>query len=181
MTMAFKSFALEASEKELDEALRGIGMEPESLISRADKAFESALATAKEGADGESNHLVDIEIHLHKGLSTLIRLLRKRDGLSEQQLADAANVDLSEIRQIETDERYSPSPRTIFQLEEYFKLPQRTLVLVSGSVATSSREFADEVLRFAAHSADIGGLSRAEKKLLNSFVQFLANEAKKRG
>lgn len=182
MSLAFKSFAMEASERELDEALISEGEDPERLVARADAAIHSAL----EGASVRQQQatrpaLSDQEaVALHQGLSALVQLLRRQRKLSEDDLAAAARVDADEIRRIEFDPNYSPSPRTVYQLEDYFELPKRTLVLLSGAVSSRSPEFTDQVLRFAAHSKEIGKLSREENRLLNKFVRFLAEESKRR-
>ena len=52
------------------------------------------------------------------------------------------------------------------------------MVMLSGSVSVQAPDFEDEVLRFAAHSRDIGKLNRQERKLLNQFVRFLGQRAK---
>jgi len=184
MTLAFKSFAMDASERELDEALISAGLSPDALVARVNAAIGSALKPNKASnrpAIGRDAAETQVRLALHQGLGALVRLLRRQKGLSERELADAANVDADEIRQIECDPSYSPSPRTIYQLEEFFALPERTLVLISGAVSSRSPEFTEEVLRFAAHSKDIGKLSREEKRLLNNFVRFLVDEKKKRG
>jgi len=183
LTLAFKSFAMDAPEKELDDALQTAGMDPNALAKRAEASLSSALNAVQKPALRTAKHsgvVGGFDLALHKGLSALIRLLRRKEGLTEEELADAANVDVAEIRRIEFDETYSPSPRTVYQLEEFFKLPERTLVLLSGAVKNTSSEFTEEVVRFAAHSEAIGKLNREEKKLLNSFVRFLADELKKR-
>ena len=183
MSLAFKSFAMEASEKELDEALASEGEDPEALLGRADAAIHAALHAAVDRDEERTPRpaLTDQEtLALHEGLSALVQLLRRQAHLSEDDLAEAARVDADEIRRIEFDPTYSPSPRTVYQLEEYFSLPERTLVLLSGAVSSRTPGFTDEVLRFTAHSKEIGSLSREEKKLLNKFVRFLTKESKRR-
>jgi hypothetical protein len=52
---------------------------------------------------------------------------------------------------------------------------------MSGAISSSSSDFTEGILQFAAHSKEIGKLNREEKKLLNEFVRFLSEELKKRG
>lgn len=172
---SFRAFVLEATEDELDEALQREGADPRELISQADRAIEAAFAKGRGGSIQEQRETSS----LHKGLSTLLQLLRRERGLSDLELAGKARIDVEELRRIEFDINYTPNPRTVFQLEEYFGLPERTLVILSGAVSVQSPEFEDEVLRFAAHSKDIGKLNRQEKKLLNQFVRFLGRSVKK--
>lgn len=112
---------------------------------------------------------------LHEALSALVQLLRKRDNLSEEELANRARIDVTEIRRIECDRSYIPAPRTIYQLEQTFKLPRRTLVKLSGLTKVHSKEFTEEAVRFAAHSKAIQKISRDERRLLNEFVKFLSS------
>lgn len=178
---SFESFCLESSEREFDEALISVGKHPTELLNRANAAIESALAKASNSQTEKINSIKTTQEQkvLHKGLQTLVHLLRRNSGLSEAELAEAARVDVDEIRNIEQNEGFTANPRTVYQLEEYFKLKPRTLVLVSGAVTKHSSDFTNEVLQFAAHSKEIGKLSKEEKKLLNEFVRFLSKELKK--
>jgi len=128
-----------------------------------------AVARALAGADRVEEAEV---LALHRGLGVLLRLLRRRDGLSVEELARAARVDPAELTRIESDASYDPSPRTIYQLEEHFRLPARSLVLLSGAQDVGD-DVRSEAIRFAASADGISTLSRAERKLLNSFVAFL--------
>lgn len=179
---AFESFGLEASERELDEALVAAGEDPNILLKEAGAAIHRAMLDAKNVAGSCERETATINpVALHRGLQTLVSLLRRKKGLSEEELAESANVDLDEIRKIELESDFAPSPRTIYQLERFFELKPRTLALISGSITSHSSEFTEGVLQFAAHSKEIGKLNREEKKLLNEFVRFLSDELKKRG
>lgn len=178
---SFESFCLEGSERELDEAFISDNQSSTELLNRANSAIELALSRASNSQAEKinSSQTTKEQKALNKGLQTLVHLLRRNSGLSEAELAEAVRVDADEIRNIEQNEGFTASPRTVYQLEEYFKLKPRTLVLVSGVVTKHSSNFTNEVLQFAAHSKEMGKLSKEEKKLLNEFVRFLSNELKK--
>jgi transcriptional regulator with XRE-family HTH domain len=182
VTTAFRNFVLDASDDELDDALRQEGEDPKVLVERGRAAIERAFRMHEAAVDATSaiQHEAEEDKVLHEGLSKLIQLLRRKSGLSEQELAAKARVEEAEVRRIEFDPTFTPSPRTIYQLEEFFRLPPRTLVLLSGAVSRQEPEFKEEVLRFAANSKAIGKLSRQEKQLLHEFVRFLAERAKQR-
>ena len=178
---AFESFGLDASERELDEALIAAGENPNELLKEAGAAIHRALLDAKSVAGTSERKTIAVSpVALHRGLQTLVSLLRRKKGLSEEELAESARVDLDEVKRIELDSDFTPSPRTIYQLERFFELEPRTLALISGSITAHSSEFTEGVLQFAAHSKEIGKLNREEKKLLNEFVRFLSDELKKR-
>ena len=178
LSAAFREFVLEASAEDLDDALRAEGADPDYLLARGRAAIMETLSGQLPSREESEGRVSEDEKALHMGLSSLVQLLRRRDGLSEEQLATRARVEAEEVRRMEFDPNYTPSPRTVYQLEEYFRLPARTLVLLSGAVSRQPAEFKDRVLRFAANSKAIGKLNREERRLLNEFVRFLAEQAK---
>lgn len=163
MNRALRDTLLEASELELREALRGAPEDFEALAASGRAAAQRALATTEDTADVQD---------LHRGLGALIQMLRRRDRVTVDRLAAQARVDADELRRIELDAAFEPNPRTIYQLEQYFKLPARSLVILSGAVRVDS-DVRDEAVRFAASSKNIAELSREERKVLNRFVKFL--------
>ncbi len=179
LTAAFRDFILEASAQDLDDALRAEGDDPDYLLARGRAVIMETLSSEGPRQEEPEGRVSEEERILHMGLSSLVQLLRRRDGLSEEELADRARVEVEEVRRMEFDPNYTPSPRTVYQLEEYFRLPARSLVLLSGAVSRQPAEFKEQVLRFAANSRTIGKLNREERRLLNEFVHFLADQAKR--
>lgn len=163
LNRALRDVLLESSDGELREALDGAKESFDSLAARGRAAAQRALA--------ESDDATNVR-DLHRGLGALMLMLRRRDRLSVDELAKKARVDADELRCIEQDPAFEPHPRTVYQLEQYFKLPQRSLVVLSGAVRVDS-DLRAEVVRFAASSEHITELSREEHKLLNRFVKFL--------
>jgi transcriptional regulator with XRE-family HTH domain len=160
---------LEADPASLRTTLTDIGVDAQELIRRGRVTVERAINSVEDakniGSTGDE----------HQGLQILLRLLRRRDNLSEEQLAERARVDVAEIRRIEYDPTYAPLPRTIYQLEQVFQLPKRSLVKLAGVTREQSPQFADEVLRFAANAKTMEKLTREETKILNAFVRFLSS------
>lgn len=163
MNRALRDILLEASEQELREALVGAGEDFDSLAAQGRAIARRALANADDTSDLQD---------LHRGLGVLIQMLRRLERVSADQLASEARIDLAELRRIELDPTFDPNPRTIFQLEQYFNLPPRILVVLSGAVRVEN-EVREEAVRFAASSQNISELTGAERKLLNRFVKFL--------
>ncbi|MEX2205431.1 MAG: hypothetical protein WEF50_04300 [Myxococcota bacterium] len=179
---ALRGTVHEASESEIDEALRSEGEDPSDLYLRGQTAIEKALSRhPRPVEDNEYGQAQEIDQALKEGFSTLVRLLRRREDLSMEALADKANVELRDVVRIEVDASYVPPPRTVYQLEQVFELEPRTLVLLSGSMTRHPQAFKDAVERFAASSKGMDKLDRKQKQALNQFVQFLAQEAKTRG
>lgn len=174
---AIRDFILDASEDELREAFAAEGESVEAAAARSkaviDRAFERVSSR-----DTKSPRDLQETFDLHRGLGALIQLLRRRERLSDVDLAEKAGVGVEEIRKIESELTFIPEPRTIYQLEHFFKLPRRSLVLLSGSMRAQKADLREAAVRFAAHSKSIGKLTRDEKALLNQFVAFLKDKAK---
>ena len=160
---ALRDIFLEASEHELREAFSGADEDFDALAARGRAVAERALAEVRDA---------DAVEELHRGLGKLLQLLRRSARLSIDELARAARVDASELRRVEIDPTFEPSPRAIFQLERHFNLPERSLVVLSGAVRVDDA-VRDEVVRFAASAEHMSDLTREERKLLNQFVKFL--------
>ena len=163
ISRALRDIILDASEQELREALEGASEGFDSLAAQGRAVFQKALNNVEKTDD-----LPD----LHRGLGALIQILRRRERISPEQLASKARIDVAELRRIELDPTFDPNPRTIFQLEKYFNLPSRVLVVLSGAIRVSN-QVREEVVRFAASSEHMTELSREEQNLLNRFVKFL--------
>jgi transcriptional regulator with XRE-family HTH domain len=162
----------DANDKELRDAIEASGENPDALAQRGRAIAERALKRYVAGLEAESLNSSEGLI-LREAMSALLQLLRRREGLSRDQLAERARVEITEIRMLESDTSFVPSPRTIYQLEQTFRLPQRTLLKLSGMTGHRSGEFAQEVMRFAANAKTMNSLTRAEKKVLSDFVEFL--------
>lgn len=170
---AFCEVMLDMDEKTLAETLTECGLSPKALTEKSRSIAENAL---ERFAKDEAERVQDVGRlkALHEGLGALLVLLRRKAGLSQEEVSERARVDVKEIQAIETDPTFEPSPRTIFQLEQLFHLPERTLVKLSGITTIPNEEFTEEVTRFAADARAMNTLSKEETKLVNAFIRFLS-------
>lgn len=175
LSRSLRDIVLDADSSSLSEIISELGIDPCDIAERGRMAAARALQQTASNIKIDSSADSIDWTKLHDALGALVQLLRKRDNLSEEELADRARVDVNEIRRIECDRSHIPAPRTIYQLEQTFKLPRRTLVKLSGLTKSNSKEFTEEAIRFAAHSKAIQKITRHEKKLLNEFVKFLSS------
>lgn len=177
---AATNVVIEASRDVIWGALRSAGIEPERLAEQSRAVARDVLARFAQRREEVTRN--DEEVNaLHEGLGMLVQLLRRRERLSPHDLAEQARVEADEVRKIESDPSYSPNPRTVYQLEQRFNLPPRTLVKLAGSTTRHSPQFTQEVTRFAANAKAMGSLSKEEQKLVNAFVQFLVSQGDKDG
>lgn len=108
-----------------------------------------------------------------------VNLMRRRRGYSVEQLARAADLDLSELLVIEDDLRYVPEPRTVFRLAQTFDVPQQRLMQVAGLAAANDDGLREEAVRFAARSESVQKLTREEAQALEAFVAVLSEREPK--
>lgn len=105
-----------------------------------------------------------------------VRLMRRDRGLTLERLADDADVDISELVEIEDDARHKPELRTVYQLANYFKVPRANLMQVAGLTAPKDSRLVDEAVRFAARSEPLTELTPEERAALEAFVAVLSEK-----
>lgn len=109
-----------------------------------------------------------------------VNLMRRRRGLSLERLADAADLDASELLVIEDDVHYVPEPRTVYKLAQTFDVSQRRLMQLAGLSAANDLGLRQEAVRFAARSEAVQKLTPEEAAALEAFVAVLSEREPKR-
>ncbi|EIU7205280.1 helix-turn-helix domain-containing protein [Pseudomonas aeruginosa] len=107
-------------------------------------------------------------------LGRFIQLMRRKRRLTIERLAEEADIDLSELIEIEMDSHYQPQPRTIYFLAQYFDLPRAKLMELAGLVVPRDSHLSHAAIRFAASSDPLVELSDVERKALEEFVRELS-------
>jgi transcriptional regulator with XRE-family HTH domain len=109
-----------------------------------------------------------------------VNLMRRRRGYSMEQLAEAADLDASELLVIEDDLHYFPEPRTVFKLAQTFEVSQKRLMQLAGLTSANDAGLREEAVRFAARSESVQKLTSEEAAALKAFVAVLSEQAPKR-
>lgn len=109
-----------------------------------------------------------------------VSLMRRRSGLTIEQLAAAAQLDASEILVIENGAYSTPEPRTVFQLAHTFKVSQKRLMQLAGLSAAKDAVVRQEAVRFAARSESVQKLTAEENAALETFVAILSAQDTKK-
>lgn len=157
-----------------EDLLAALGQEEYTrLASQGRSLMWNALAEAQLASRATQPASCESRVSLRAGLGALLAMLKRRDGLSDRELADQASIDGAELRRIELDPEYQPGPRTISKLERFFNLPPRSIAVLCSAVEVNATEFSEEAARFAAKSASLGKLSKEERQHLNQFVKLL--------
>lgn len=104
-----------------------------------------------------------------------LRMLRRREGLSVDELAKRADIDRAELVAIEWNNGYRPTPLTLHKLGEFYGLPQRRLAALAGAVRDEA--VSEHASKFAAQSESFAKLTREERRVVDEFVKFLKSES----
>ncbi|MHB1033037.1 MAG: helix-turn-helix domain-containing protein [Pirellulales bacterium] len=146
---------------------------PRSHWLREMAGFEdSCRAVSVGGMAADLGMLPPVSAESHGVFGRLIEYARRSKGLSVEQLAQQADVDLAEIVEIERHENAVPQLRTVYQLANALKLPAGKLAEVAG-LATPQPVISDAALRFAARSEPTARLTRVEREAFEEFVKVL--------
>jgi hypothetical protein len=106
----------------------------------------------------------------------LVALLRRDRMLTVEQLAAEARISAEDLLNIEVYPRHVPNPRTVYQLAQVFKIPQRSLMKLSNLTTVHSERLRDAAVHFAASSSQVMDLTPEERAALTEFVHFLSSQ-----
>ncbi|RKH44810.1 helix-turn-helix domain-containing protein [Corallococcus sicarius] len=106
----------------------------------------------------------------------LVQLMRRKRGLTLEDLEKKADIDLEELVNIEEGTAHIPEPRTVYQLAQFFKVPSKGLLQLSGLSTTRDDRIRHEAVRFAARSESVAKLTSEETAALESFIAVLSSQ-----
>jgi len=140
-----------------------------SMLNRIAEALKQKMTvvmTAKDPEVGGMRHAFRL----------VVQMLRRRRGLTIDELAQRADIDRDEIVAMERNNACRPSPLTLHKLCSFFAIPERRMLVLAGAVKETPQAFSERASRFAAQSESFAGLTKEEKKVLDEFVQFLKED-----
>lgn len=108
--------------------------------------------------------------------SRLVELMRRKRGLTVEQLADACGIEVSEVISIEDEVLSGIGPRTVYQLAKCFNVSDSKLMQIAGLKQVQSPSLAAQSLRFAARSNSMASLTKEEREALDQFVADLGKD-----
>jgi hypothetical protein len=107
-----------------------------------------------------------------------VHLLRRREGLSVDQFANAVDIEVREAQAIEEDPYYHAEARTVWVIARKFSLSQAKLNEMAGVVIANDVEPFIDQQRYAARSELRSALSADEISLLNIIVSVIEDRAR---
>lgn len=131
-----------------------------------------ALDPTFEADDAKVEAIDDSRIALQR----FVVLSRRQKNLSRLQLAEQADIDLSELEGIETDMHYMPETRTIYQLANVLGVSQKKLMGLSGLTQPKDVSYVEEAVRYAARSESISNLTPEEQAALDGLIAVLSEK-----
>ncbi len=137
-----------------------------SVLSRIAKAMNQKLTVVMTTEDPVAGVL-------RYTFKTLVQNLRRKSGLTIDDLAKKTGLDHGELLAMERIDGYRPTPLSLHSLAEFYDIPTQKFAELAGAIRTVPESLREHASRFAANSASFSGLSGEEKKLLDEFVGFL--------
>src|ERR1035441_8212523 len=83
-----REMLIEAPPEEVGALAQEAGFDPKQLADAGRRLAGCAIQQCKQDATADEN-----VVYLHKGLNSLLVMLRRRDGLDESELAQKADID----------------------------------------------------------------------------------------
>jgi len=137
-----------------------------SMLQRVAEALEQKVQVRMTPADPEAGTI-------RFAFREIMRGLRKRKGLTLDELADRIGADREELAAMERQESYQPSPHLLDKLSRFYELPQQKLAELSGAVSDVEPALREQASRFAAQLESFAMLTAAERRTVDEFVSFL--------
>jgi HTH-type transcriptional regulator, competence development regulator len=159
---------------------RGWRPSPAWLAAMAD-AEEGFSSTSVGGLAADLGPVLPVKApEAHTAFSRFIDLARRKKRLTVEALADAANVELTELLGI-LEQHLVPSTRTVYNLAGVLGVPPRRLLELSGLAEARDADLAEAAVRFAARSEPTAALTKEERAALDEFVTVLVERSDARG
>lgn len=139
---------------------------------------DSAIGAGVYALDPTFDHEPGVSVpdESNVAFGRFVRLMRRHRGVSLEKLAEDADVDITDLVEIEDDTRHKPEPRTVYQLANYFRVPEVNLLQIAGLTAPKDPHLLGEAIRFAARSDPVAQLTPEERAALESFVAVLSKQ-----
>jgi len=131
----------------------------------------------RSAAEADANQGEIPEAARRVAFARLVELSRRKQRLTVEQLAEKADVDVSQLIEIEEGESVSPEPRTVYKLAQVLNFPQDRMMVMSGLARTRDRHLTEATVRFAARSEPVSILSPEEEEALQEYVKVLVESA----
>jgi HTH-type transcriptional regulator, competence development regulator len=152
-------------------------------FERSKEWWLARIGSEPSGPVGAGRGPVDDDVSVEADTSVtasfgeFVHLLRRREGLSVDQFAEAVNIEVSEAQAIEEDPYYRVEARTVWYIARKYDFSQAKLNELAGVVVANDVEPFVEQQRYAARSELRNRLSDEEIVFLNVIVSVIEDQA----
>lgn len=146
-----------------------------AIMARAEEEFPSFSVG---GLAAEMGSAVPLLHEPRTAFTRFIDLARRQRKLTIEALADAADLELSELVAI-LGEHSAPSTRAVYKLATVLGVSVRKLLELSGLAEVRDPTLAEAAVRFAARSEPTVALTKEERAALDEFVKVLVERTDK--
>ncbi len=123
-----------------------------------------------------SDDISETQEEARLALGRFVNLIRRREQMTIEQLAESADIEIGELMSIEADSTQLPEPRTLYQLAQVFSVSHTKLMRLSGLTQTKEEGFVGEAVRYAARSESLEDLNDDERKALDGLIAVLSEK-----
>ena len=140
-----------------------------SMLNRIAEALKQKMTVVMTAKDAEVDGM-RYAFHL------VVRMLRRRHGLTVDALAQRADIDRAEVVAMERNNAYRPSPLTLHKLCNIYAIPEKPMLVLAGAIKEAPHAFSEKASRFAAQSESFAKLTEEEQRALDEFLRFLRED-----
>lgn len=131
------------------------------------------------GLAGDLGMLEDIVSDRPRVLGRLVEWCRIRQGLSKEQFAKKAGIEVDELRAVEEDDQEVFHARLVYKLSQSLKLPAEKIMVLAGLAEERDESFDQATYRFAAQSST-AKLSKDQRHILEEYVKAIVDGSSER-
>ena len=112
------------------------------------------LVDALEQAEQPSTNIIPFK----HAFARFLQLARRDLKLSLEQFAKKVDVDLAELLNLETDDQYTPSIRTVHLLADFLMIPEKKLMALAGLLRVKRAPFKHSPFKLHSRSKPVDTL-----------------------
>lgn len=153
----------------------------DGCISAGGLAHRLNMLGEQGSAEGDTRRSDKGEFDARRlALGKFVEFSRRQKGLSVEDFAAKAGVDVGEVLQAEDEDAPSPEPRVIFAIAAFLRADSTKLMELAGHVTLRDETLDREAVRFAAWSHGSKPLSKEEERILREFARVIVESTDRR-
>lgn len=156
-----------------------INISKDWCIEKASAEIHESIGAGKLGIDpifDADEGRVEILDESRLALGRFVELKRRQERLTIEDLAEKADIEISELLKIEHGRLLEPETRTLYQIATVFGVNHHKLMGLSGLTKSKDMSFVEDAVKYAARSESLEALSKEEQAALDGLISVLGNK-----